>query len=110
MAEAVQPVRSPVSKSPLMKPAEAGLATTRATRPAARARRMITARLLTSKPRKTRKARKNTNRKLTDDAFVLQLGVMTEVHQEAELVSGGFQVIVNLSAVLVAELGHGLDF
>jgi hypothetical protein len=37
---------------------------------------------------------------LEDDAFVFDVGVKAEIHQEAERVTSGVQVIVDLSAML----------
>jgi hypothetical protein len=34
----------------------------------------------------------------TNDAFILQLGIMAEVDKQAEFKAGGFEVVVELSA------------
>jgi len=36
-----------------------------------------------------------------DDAFVLELWVVTEVHKETEVVAGCFEVVMNLCTMLV---------
>ena len=44
------------------------------------------------------------------NAFVLQFRVMAKVEQEAKLKAARFQVIENLSSMLVSEFGDGLQF
>src|ERR1700674_5699514 len=46
----------------------------------------------------------------TGDPLVVQLGVIAEVHEQAEAEAGGFQIVEHLGAVLPAELRYGLDF
>jgi hypothetical protein len=45
-----------------------------------------------------------------DDAFVLELGIVAEVDEEAKLATGRVKVIQNLGAVLVDDFRYGLEF
>jgi hypothetical protein len=46
-------------------------------------------------------------RQSNDNALVFDLGA--KIDQQAKFVAGGFQVVVNLCAVEIIELLHGLD-
>jgi hypothetical protein len=47
---------------------------------------------------------------LANDSLVLELGIVAKVDEEAEAEAGGLEVIMDLGAVPVGELGNGLDF
>lgn len=47
---------------------------------------------------------------VSDGSFPFELGVVTEVDEEAEFKAGCFEVVVELGAVLVCEFGDGFEF
>src|ERR1700722_11257351 len=44
------------------------------------------------------------------DAFDLEFRIVTKVHEQTELKSGCLQIILYLSAVLLSQFPHGLEF
>src|SRR2546423_941583 len=62
-----------------------------------------------SEPRITRITRMKTETS-ADDAFVFQLALVTEVHEQAEAKSRRLQVVMNLGTMFVRQFGDRLDF
>ena len=46
----------------------------------------------------------------SNNPFVLQLGVMSKIREDAKAVAGSFQVVVNLSTMLVGDLFDRFNF
>src|SRR5881396_1815730 len=63
-------------------------------------------------PRKTRKARKLAGHGLWSgqDSLVLNLWVVTEVHQQSKLMAGCTEIVQDLGAMFIRQRGDGLDF
>lgn len=47
---------------------------------------------------------------LSDDSFILQSWVVGKIGDDTKAIAGRFQIIVNLSAVLVGEFFNGFEF
>ncbi len=47
---------------------------------------------------------------LSYNSFVLHFARRAEVDEKAKTMAGGFEIVVNLSAVFVRQVGNGLEF
>ena len=48
-------------------------------------------------------------RESADDPFVVELSIRFEVDKDTESIPSGFQIVMDLCAVLIGELGNGFN-